>query len=461
MSSWTYPPSGLFGIVFLQAVRRSLPQLLLGTIAAGIIMFLAQSWLTPRYVAEARVSVSGPEPRSLAEEHARAMRDPKRLLAIASELGLQNRPEFGGKVDGLPALHGPFSIDGRDGLQGQRSADERVLAAIHDKFTATPADEGVIVVRLVSADPELAASFVNRAIEVYIAELRSHQADGSQSRASDVEAASWAERPERPAFPRKGPIAMLGMAVALLLGLGAISAREAYRSAAGRGQKNAEGTDYPGPASFGRTVSAAAAADRVLSLPDTGCGCRIMVSGEAPDIDATDEALALAESLSQAGRRVVVVRWSLSGGAVEGRQVHRGVVGLNDLIEGHATFEEIITRLPGSRTHAIAAGSPVGDRRSFLDQDNLSLVLDTLDEVYEHIVLVAEHEDARTLFAAIEGRFDACLSVGDAGRHSGDLAADIDRFLGFDVTDIHVIRLVRKRQSSGIGSARPLQPRLA
>src|SRR5690606_3858119 len=100
------------------------------------------------------------------------------------------------------------------------------------------------------------------------------------------------------------------------------------------------------------------------------------------------EAIALAENLSSAGHRVVIVRWSLSGGSVASGQARHGVVGINDLIEGRANFEQIITRLPGSRAHAIAAGSPVADRSGFLEQDYLALVLDTLDEVYEHIVLV-------------------------------------------------------------------------
>jgi len=376
---------------------------------------------------------------------------------VASELGLQNRPEFNSENTGS-ALLAQLGLSNQRPFQGLQDEDERLLAAVYQKFAAALTDEGLIAVRLASADPQLAAKFVNRAVELYLAGLWSKAADGSPVGAGSLQAAAWAKPPVRPAFPRKGPISMLCMAVTLLLGLGGIATREAFRSAAAPRERHEARVEL---SSFGRTASPAAAADRVLSLPETGRGCRIMVAGEALDIDATVEALTLAKSLSNAGRRVVVVRWSLAGGSVAGGQSPRGIAGINDLIEGRATFEEIITRLPGSRAHAIAAGSPVGNRSTFLDQDHLGLVLDTLDEVYEHIVVIAEHEEARTLFAAIEGRFDVCLSVGESGRPAGALAAEVDRFLGFEVTDIHVMRLLRKRPASPAASATPLQARLA
>jgi len=445
----THPPSSLFGMVFVLAVRRSLPQLLLVTIVAGLATYVAQSWIDPRYVAEARLAVEGTTPDAAAEAHARALKDPILLFSVASELGLQDRPEFSGKgqASTLLAQIGLSNLRPFEGLQDQ---DERMLAAVYEKFAATPADkQGVIAVRLLSTDPQLAAKFVNRLVELYLASLWPAEVSGaSPAGAGNIKAAAWAEPPQKPIFPRKGPIAMLGMAIALLLGLGAIATREAFRSAARHRRGRPEEAEAGGRAiiaPFGSMSSPVAAADRVLSLPATERGCRIMVAGEAPGINATAEALALAENLSNAGRRVVLVRWSLAGGTVAGGQAIPGLVGLNDLLEGSATFEEIISRLPGSRAHAIAAGSPASDSRTVLDPDRLGLVLDTLDEVYEYIVLVAEHDDARTLFAALEGRFDACLSVGAAALATGALAAAVDRFLGFEVTDIHVMRLVRRR----------------
>jgi hypothetical protein len=89
-------------------------------------------------------------------------------------------------------------------------------------------------------------------------------------------------------------------------------------------------------------------------------------------------------------------------------------------------------------------------------------VLDTLDEVYDHIVVLAEHGEARVLFEVLEGRFDACISVGEAGRPAGILTASFDRFLGFEVSDIHVLRVERPRQKAQPITPSPaLQTRLA
>ena len=461
-----HPPSGLFGIVFLLAVRRSLPQLLLATIAAGLATYVAQSWLVPRYVAEAQLAVARTEPRAAADAHVRALKDPIRLFSVASELGLRDKPEFNGEERGS-ALLAQLGLSNLRPFEGLQDADERMLAAVYEKFAATTGEEqGVIAVRLLSTDPQLAAKFVNRVVELYLASIWPAEAEGGVSAsAGNIDVTAWAEVPRRPVFPPKGPMAMLGMAITLLLGLGVIATREAFRSARRHRQERLEDVNMTRvglSAPFGRLSSPAAAADRVLSLPATERGCRIMVAGEAPGIDATTEGLALAEDLSHAGRRVVVVRWSLAGGTVAGGRFVPGLVGINDLIEGHSNFEEIISRLPGSRAHAIAAGSPVGDSKAALDPDRLGLVLDTLDEVYDFIVLLSEHDEARTLFAALEGRFDACLSVGIAGHAPGALAAEVDRFLGFEVTDIHVMRIVRKRPAVTADPAKAaLQARIA
>ncbi len=39
-----------------------------------------------------------------------------------------------------------------------------------------------------------------------------------------------------------------------------------------------------------------------------------------------------------------------------------------------------------------------------IDPDQMNLILDALDEAYDHIVVVGRHDEARKLFEAIEGR---------------------------------------------------------
>ncbi len=466
MHPTSHPSASLFGVAFLQAVRRALPQLLLATIAAGLATYLAQSWSTPRYVAEARIEVVGGEPGAAAEAHVRALKDPIRLFAVASELGLQDRSEFNGQ-DRASGPLARLGIGARRPLQGLRDADERLLAAVYERFAAAPAGDGSIAVRLASADPKLAARFVNRVVEAYLAGMGSKTADSSVPNEGGVQVAAWAVAPTQPQSSRRGKMAILGMAAMLMLGLGGIATREAFRATGTLRHTDVTGTAAgeerrrSGGAPFIAAPSPAAAAGRLLSVPAGGRGCRTMVAGEAPDIDAKTEALAVAQDLSHSGRQVVLVRWRPAGDEPAPGQGSAGRPGLNDLLEGQANFEQVIATLPGSTAHAISAGSPARDRSGKPDPDLVGLVLDTLDEVYDHIVVLADHLDARSLFAALEGRFDACISVGEAGRPAGAFAADVDQFLGFEVTDIHLIRLERRRRPVA-NAARPLlRPRMA
>jgi len=309
-------------------------------------------------------------------------------------------------------------------------------------------EKGEIAIRFSAAEPELAANFVNRIVERY---LQNHEAD------NPIRALAWAEEPHQASTPRKGLMAILGMIVMLLLCLGVIAVREALLNTTGRREGDKEKLGLPAFRRFSPTggrslISVAAAADRILALPRTDRGCRIMVAGEAKDIEVADEARALADALSSSGRKVVLVRWGLGGGDVNGRKSRQQLLGINDLLEGRATFEEIVTRLPSSSAHAIAAGSPVTNREAVLDPNLVGLVLDTLDEVYDYIVVAAEHEEAIELFATLEGRFDACVSIGEKGRNTGRFTAGADRFLGFDVVDIHIVRLEREQRISRANS---------
>lgn len=448
MHAIAHPPAGLFGIAFLQAMRRAMPQLLIATIAAGIATYLAQSWLPPAYVAEARLVVNSPD-RAAVDRHIEALNSPANLIATSIELGLQDHPEFNTRAP-VQKLLDELGVSRISGDDEQAHPNEVLLSAIQSTFEVAAVDreKGEIAIRFSAAEPELAANFVNRIVERY---LQNHEAD------NPIRVLAWAEEPHQASTPRKGLMAILGMIVMLLLCLGVIAVREALLNTTGRREGDKEKLGLPAFRRFSPTggrslISVAAAADRILALPRTDRGCRIMVAGEAKDIEVADEARALADALSSSGRKVVLVRWGLGGGDVNGRKSRQQLLGINDLLEGRATFEEIVTRLPSSSAHAIAAGSPVTNREAVLDPNLVGLVLDTLDEVYDYIVVAAEHEEAIELFATLEGRFDACVSIGEKGRNTGRFTAGADRFLGFDVVDIHIVRLEREQRISRANS---------
>jgi hypothetical protein len=464
MHAIAHPPAGLFGVAFLQAMRRALPQLLIATIAAGLATYIAQSWVAPTYVAEARLVVSASN-RAAVEAHVDALKSTALANAVASELGLQDHPEFNtpGWVQTLLEALDVSRIWGGD---EQTHPNERVLAGIQSKFEVAVDDreKGEIAVRFIATEPELAAKLVNRIVELYLESREAREISGA---ADGIRVVTWAEEPQQATTPRKGLMAILGMVVMLLLCLGAIAVREALLNASGRRDGDDEKLGLTARRSIsatgaGNLGSVAAIADRILAIPTTDRGCRIMVAGEDKDIEVADEARVLADALSSSGRKVVLVRWGLGGGDVNGRKSGHRLLGLNDLLEGRATFEEIVMRLPGSSAHAIAAGSPVTNRKAALDPDLVGLVLDTLDEVYDYIVVVAEHEEAVELFATLEGRFDACVSIGEKGRNTGRFTAGVDRFLGFEVVDIHIVRLEREQRISSVsGGSLALQARWA
>jgi MinD-like ATPase involved in chromosome partitioning or flagellar assembly len=120
--------------------------------------------------------------------------------------------------------------------------------------------------------------------------------------------------------------------------------------------------------------------------------------------------------------------------------------GLNELLQGKAKFEDVVTRVPASGAHFIPAGTAVLDRDTLLDPDQLNLTLDALDTAYDHIVVVARNDVARALFEAILGRFDAGIVVSEPVRRS--TAPDTPgSFLGFEVADIELFRLERPKSN--------------
>lgn len=184
-------------------------------------------------------------------------------------------------------------------------------------------------------------------------------------------------------------------------------------------------------------------------------GHRTLLTGESDSIDPREEALALVKAIARGGAEVILLDWSPSASGIlrsTGLDTGRG---LNELIQGKASFAEIIQRLPGSTAHAIASGC-ANNSGSNVDPDHLNLVLDALDEAYEFIVVAGRHDEARKLFETIEGRFDAGIVVA-APRQSVPLLSDPPgTFLGFDVAEIDIIRLERIGQEN----ASPISQRI-
>lgn len=301
-----------------------------------------------------------------------------------------------------------------------------------------------------------------------------------------------------PTFPKKGSSMLLVMAGTLILGLAWMVARAvimAGRPGSGvplepagptsggpKGGKTrrlstssplADAAAHAAPAATAAGVATAATAASLAVTPTASAaasagtatlksiaqhlmsrrageaGFRSLVAGESDSIDPGSEALTLAQELSNEGQQVILVDWNLDG---KGCATEFGAVpnqpGMMEMLAGAVNFDDVILAVPDSEVHFIAAGAAPQEAGLALDPDSLNLVLDALDEAYDHIIVVGRHGQAQALFEAIQGRFDAGIVVADSRRVRAVAPEGDDTFLGFEVTDIDVIRFERSASSA-------------
>lgn len=206
----------------------------------------------------------------------------------------------------------------------------------------------------------------------------------------------------------------------------------------------------PVPTVAGPVGEIAALASRLDAARSEGRGHRCLLTGLSPAIDSNNEAIELAKALSALGRHVVLADWSPTGGGVAEKLQLAVEPGMTDLIIGETSFDQAIARMPGCGAHIIPTGRSLDAVAAELDPDQLNLVLDALDEAYDHIIVTGPHEDARALFEAIQGRFDTGITVAESQGRVSVLDDPEDTFLGFEVAEIELIRYVRPLATSGL-----------
>lgn len=263
-----------------------------------------------------------------------------------------------------------------------------------------------------------------------------------------------------PSFPKPLPYAILVALATLLFGIAVVVTRALFTAArAAPAQRQPAGRESGAAVGAGGLPVFARDASRVhvvqsigdlalqlVAHPQDIGGYRALMTGASDQIDVGTEAVELVKVMSDAGADVILIDWSPEGHGIAERMGFEPRAGLNELLQGKATFEDVVTRIPASGAHFIPAGTAVLDRDTVLDPDQLNLTLDALDTAYDHIVVAARNDVARALFEAILGRFDAGIVISEPKRR-GAMPDVPGSFLGFEVTDIELFRLERAKSN--------------
>ncbi|WP_334388047.1 GumC family protein [Bradyrhizobium sp. AZCC 2262] len=269
-------------------------------------------------------------------------------------------------------------------------------------------------------------------LESYLAKYREASArENIEAAPADGRIISRATVSNTPAYPKKLPIVLIATLATLLLTSGAIATGELLRMTAPRrpGAASLEVAREIAPeiilAAPPESVHAPAIApelsvaeladvdhtEPVLNEPRVdprmdiaaeiseveqmadvlvGAGSaarKVTVLGTASSESITLTALTLARLMAQQAK-VVVVDLVASVPMIPAASVDPVAPGLAELMQGEASFAQIITRDRLSRVHLVSAGRPGFDRAQ-LQSPRLTLAIDALLRVYDHVLLDA------------------------------------------------------------------------
>jgi uncharacterized protein involved in exopolysaccharide biosynthesis/Mrp family chromosome partitioning ATPase len=211
-----------------------------------------------------------------------------------------------------------------------------------------------------------------------------------------------------PAYPKKLPIVLIATLATLLLSSGIVVTGELLRQTAPRAiaaftpsspepvcndlvmqRVVAEPAPLQPEMNSDPVAGEFAEIERLAaSLRAAGAAARkVTVLGTAGGEAITLSALTLARHLAR-DARVVVVDLAASSPTIVAVSVDPSAPGLAELMQGEASFAQVITRDRLSRLHLVAAGRP-GFDRSLLQSPRVTLAIDALLRVYDHVLLDA------------------------------------------------------------------------
>ena len=263
-------------------------------------------------------------------------------------------------------------------------------------------------------------------LESYLAKYREATArENIDAAPADGRIISRATVSNTSAYPKKLPIVLIATLATLLLSSGLIATGELLRMTAPRVstafapavaprrtparapdveaeavsevEPEVESEPEPEPQPVQPVMSApqAGLASGILEieqLADRLCSAgnaahKVTVLGTAPGESIALTALTMARLMARQAK-VVVVDLAAASPVMNAVSVDPDAPGLAELMQGEASFGQIITKDQLSRVHLVSAGRPGFDRAQ-LQSPRLTLAIDALLRVYDHVILDA------------------------------------------------------------------------
>ncbi|MBV8925811.1 MAG: lipopolysaccharide biosynthesis protein, partial [Bradyrhizobium sp.] len=234
-------------------------------------------------------------------------------------------------------------------------------------------------------------------LETYLAKYReANTRENIDAAPSDGRIISRAIVSNMPAYPKKLPIVLIATLATLLLSSGLVVSGELLRmtvpSAAARIPMAGPAADAGAAPVTSGPAEIPAPPNEIEQLAEAlrnagEAGHKVTILGTTTGESITLTALTLARLLAR-GARVVVVDLAASSPAIAAISVDPSAPGLAELMQGDASFSQVITRDRLSRVHLVNAGRPGFDRTQ-LQSPRMTLAIDALLRVYDHVLLDA------------------------------------------------------------------------
>ena len=124
----------------------------------------------------------------------------------------------------------------------------------------------------------------------------------------------------------------------------------------------------------------------MFSLPGAGCKC-VGVTSSMPSEGKSTTAINLAISLSQIGKRVLLVDADMRIPSVAGRVNIKGTPGLSDFLVGEAKIDDAVRNVDEYKIHVLPAGKIPPEPTSLLEAKQLEHLFSALRKIYDFVIV--------------------------------------------------------------------------